>query len=162
MHYLPAGRLEEGLFPGLTLTEHIALARATGRVVDWRSAAGETDRAIDAYEVVGTPTSPIEDLSGGNQQRLLLAMMPDHVRLLLLEEPTRGLDIDSATKIWDRLLARARDGTALVVSSADLDELIRYCHRIAVFFDGRIIDVVDAGTADPLVVGSLMGGKRTA
>jgi ABC-type uncharacterized transport system ATPase subunit len=89
-------------------------------------------------------------------------MMPEHIRLLLLEEPTRGLDIDSANRIWERLLARAGEGTAIMVASADLDELVRYCHRLAVFFDGRIIDVVDAATADPLAIGSLIGGRRTA
>jgi simple sugar transport system ATP-binding protein len=162
VHYLPAGRLEEGLFPGLTLTEHIALAAPSGSVVDWSAAETETDAAIAEYQVVGTPAMPIEDLSGGNQQRMLLAMMPEHVRLLLLEEPTRGLDIESANRIWERLLARAAGGTAILVASADLDELIRYCHRIAVFFDGRIIDVVDGATADPLVIGSLIGGRRSA
>jgi ABC-type uncharacterized transport system ATPase subunit len=162
VHYLPAGRLEEGLFPGLTLTEHIALAHPTGRVVDWDATETETEEAIDEYQVVGAPSMPIEDLSGGNQQRMLLAMMPEHIRLLLLEEPTRGLDIDSANRIWERLLARAGEGTAIMVASADLDALVRYCHRIAVFFDGRIIDVVDAATADPLAIGSLIGGRRTA
>lgn len=162
VHYLPAGRLEEGLFPGLTLTEHVALAHPTGGVVDWSATRARAERAIEDYHVVGSPDMPIEDLSGGNQQRMLLAMMPEQVRLLLLEEPTRGLDIESANEIWDRLLTRARSGTAILVSSADLDELIRYCHRIAVFFDGRIIDVLDARTADPLVVGALIGGRRSA
>jgi general nucleoside transport system ATP-binding protein len=162
LHYLPAGRLEEGLFPGLTVTEHVRLARPGGGVIDWDAADADARAAIERYHVVGRPGSAVDDLSGGNQQRVLLAMMPDEVRLLLLEEPTRGLDIESANDVWRLLLERAEHGTAIVVSSADLDELIRYCHRIAVFFDGRILEVVEAATVDPLRLGALIGGRRTA
>jgi general nucleoside transport system ATP-binding protein len=162
LHYLPAGRLEEGLFPSLTVTEHVRLSRPGGGVIDWEAAAADARAAIERYHVVGTPDTPVDDLSGGNQQRVLLAMMPDDVRLLLLEEPTRGLDIESANDVWRLLLERAERGTGIVVSSADLDELVRYCHRIAVFFDGRILEVVEAASVDPLRLGALIGGRRTA
>ena len=61
-----------------------------------------------------------------------------------MEHPTRGLDIESAAWVWTQLLHRRGDGTAIVFASADLDELLRYSDRIAVFFAGRILEVVDA------------------
>ena len=65
-----------------------------------------------------------------------------------MEHPTRGLDIESAAWVWSQLLERRTDGTAIVFASADLDELLRYSDRIAVFFEGRIIEVVDAAATD--------------
>jgi simple sugar transport system ATP-binding protein len=102
----------------------------------------------------------VDSLSGGNQQRLLLAMLPARLRLLLLEHPTRGLDIESAAWVWSQLLARREDGTGIVFASSDLDELLRYSDRIAVFFGGRILAVVDAATTDAETIGRLIGGRR--
>ncbi|MET0579881.1 MAG: sugar ABC transporter ATP-binding protein, partial [Ilumatobacteraceae bacterium] len=103
---------------------------------------------------------PAESLSGGNQQRLLLAMMPEQVRLLLMEHPTRGLDIESAAWVWTQLLHRLGDGTAIVFASADLDELLRYSDRIAVFFAGRVLEIVDARSTDAEQLGHLIGGRQ--
>ncbi|MGI9646415.1 MAG: ATP-binding cassette domain-containing protein, partial [Ilumatobacteraceae bacterium] len=158
VHYLPAGRLEEGLVEGLTITEHFELAsRHTSFFVDWDTAETEAERDIESNFIKGTPDSTAESLSGGNQQRLLLAMIPDDVRLLLMEHPTRGLDIESAEWVWEQILARREQGTAIVFASADLDELLRYSDRIAVFFAGRV-EVVDAATSGVEELGRLIGG----
>ncbi len=87
-------------------------------------------------------------------------MMPEGLELLLMEHPTRGLDIESAEWVWDQLLARRDDGTAIVFASADLDELLRYSDRIAVFFSGRILKIVDAASTTPEALGFLIGGKE--
>ena len=157
---LPAGRLEEGLVPGLTIADHVELCSdRTSFVVD-RTAADAAARALIAeFSIKGQPDSPVESLSGGNQQRLLLAMMPARLRLLLMEHPTRGLDLESAAWMWGRLLERRLDGTGIVFASSDLDELLRYSDRIAVFFEGRIIRVVDARTTSPDELGHLIGGR---
>jgi ABC-type uncharacterized transport system ATPase subunit len=162
VHWLPADRLGEGLVEGLTITEHFALAGDTpqGFVVDWDGAAQEADTKITHFSVKGTIASTPESLSGGNQQRLLLAMMPDHVRLLLMEHPTRGLDIESAEWVWNQILARRNDGTAIVFSSADLDELLRYSDRILVFFAGRVLRELVASETDTEELGYLIGGKE--
>ncbi len=163
VHYLPAGRLEEGLVEGITITEHLVLASGdSGFFVDWDAARQAAAVEIADYSIKGIPSSVAESLSGGNQQRLLLAMVPEQVRLLLLEHPTRGLDVESAEYVWSRLLARREDGTAIVFASADLDELLRYSDRIVVFFGGRVFDVVDAGTTDGEALGYLIGGKARA
>jgi simple sugar transport system ATP-binding protein len=163
IHYLPAGRLEEGLVPGLTVTEHFELVSdRTGFFIDWDGARASSQALIDANSIKGAPETPADDLSGGNQQRLLLAMLPDATRLLLMEHPTRGLDIESAEWVWNRLLERRRRGTAIVFASADLDELLRYADRIAVFFAGEVIAVVDAAQTSPEQLGHLIGGKEAA
>ncbi len=161
VHYLPAGRLEEGLIAGMTITEHFELVSGnTDFFVSWEDAETRAAAEVNAFNIKGTATSTAESLSGGNQQRLLLAMMPDEIRVLLMEHPTRGLDIESADWVWRRLLSRRESGTAIVFASADLDELLRYSDRIAVFFAGEVLEIVDAATTSPEQLGTLIGGKR--
>jgi simple sugar transport system ATP-binding protein len=163
VHYLPAGRLEEGLVAGLSITEHLFLAaRKQEFFIDWGEAERRAVELIEKFSIKGTPDSPAESLSGGNQQRLLLAMMPPRIRLLLMEHPTRGLDIESADWVWTQLLKRRDDGTAVLFASADLDELLRYSDRILVFFAGRVIRVLDAATTSGEELGFLIGGKEVA
>ncbi|MGH8927319.1 MAG: ABC transporter ATP-binding protein [Acidimicrobiia bacterium] len=157
--FLPGGRLEEGLIGGLSIAEHLALARGTERLIDWPAAAARAQETIDTYRVKGRPMTRAEQLSGGNQQRLLLALLPEPLRLLLMEHPTRGLDLESAVYIWNRLLARRNQGTAIVFASSDLDELLAYSDRIMVCFDGRIIATVNAGELTVDKLGALIGGK---
>ena len=159
--FLPGGRLEEGLLPGLTIAEHLELAGDSTRLVDWDGARHRAAEAIEAFRIKGVPDSSADELSGGNQQRLLLALMPARLKLLLMEHPTRGLDIDSAAYVWGRLLERRKDGTAIVFASADLDELLTYSDRILVLFEGRIIARLNARDTDADVIGTLIGGRVT-
>ncbi|MBN2114507.1 MAG: ATP-binding cassette domain-containing protein [Acidimicrobiia bacterium] len=162
VHFLPAGRLEEGLIGGLSVTEHFLLTGGSRRFrIDWAAAETEAAARIADNLIVGRPGSTAGELSGGNQQRLLLALMPLEVRLLLMEHPTRGLDLESADWVWRRLLERGRQGTAVVFASADLDELLRYSDRILVFFAGRVLREVAAGEASGEELGYLIGGKET-
>ena len=120
---VPAARLEEGLVAGMTLREHFALARNDrSLMVRWDEADALAGRRIDEYHIVGRPESQVQELSGGNQQRAILSLLPDDLRVLLLEHPTRGLDIESAAYIWERLLARREQGTAILFTSTDLDD----------------------------------------
>jgi len=161
VHYLPAGRLEEGLVAGMTITEHFELVSGRSSFfVDWDAAANTAEADVESHFIKGTKDSTAESLSGGNQQRLLLAMMPDDIKLLLMEHPTRGLDIESADWVWTQLLARRESGTAIVFASADLDELLRYSDRIAVFFNGNVFAEVDATSITPDQLGHLIGGKE--
>jgi simple sugar transport system ATP-binding protein len=161
VHYLPAGRLEEGLVEGISITEHLVLvSEEKSFFIDWKKAQDAAEQQIEDYSIKGRPGSNAETLSGGNQQRLLLAMIPEEVRLLLLEHPTRGLDVESAAYVWTRLLERRTDGTSIMFASADLDELLRYSDRIVVFFGGKVFAVRDASTTDGEELGYLIGGKE--
>ncbi|MBN1965791.1 MAG: ATP-binding cassette domain-containing protein, partial [Anaerolineae bacterium] len=156
-----AGRLEEGLVTGLTLTEHFALTDAQRRAwVDWSDARATAEQRIAHYNIYGTPDNFIEQLSGGNQQRVLMALMPVAPKLLVLEQPTRGLDVESARWIWEQILARREGGTAVLFTSADLDEIATYSDRILVFFAGQVTEVSDVAGTTVDELGHLIGGKR--
>ena len=163
IHYLPAGRLEEGLIRGLTITEHFQLASGSKRLlVPWDEARRDAEARIAKHSIKGTVDSTAEALSGGNQQRLLLAMVPEEVKVLLMEHPTRGLDIASADWVWGQLIGRVERGTTVMFASADLDELLRYSDRIVVFFGGRVLEVLDAAATDSDRLGHLIGGRDVA
>jgi len=161
VHYLPAGRLEEGLVQGMTITEHFVLSGQDRRFfIDWKKAGDYSTAEVKHYSIKGRPDSTAESLSGGNQQRLLLAMFPPQLKLLLMEHPTRGLDIESANWVWEQILKRRENGTAIIFASADLDELLQYSDRIMVFFAGRVLKVVDAKETTVDQLGFLIGGKQ--
>jgi len=158
--FLPAGRLEEGLISGMTLMQHFALTQPGKQPwVNWLSAWQTTGERIRAFNVKGRPNSPIQTLSGGNQQRFALALLPQRLKVLLLEHPTRGLDVESALYIWEQLLRRRDDGTAIVFISAELDEIVAYSDRILVFFGGRVTLVEEPAQMNTTRLGELIGGK---
>ncbi|MCC6616745.1 MAG: ATP-binding cassette domain-containing protein [Anaerolineae bacterium] len=154
-----AGRLEEGLVAGLTLTEHMALMDNSRAMIDWPAARQLSGKQIERYNVRGRAEDRIETLSGGNQQRWLMALLPEQPRVMILEQPTRGLDIDSARWVWQLLLDRRAHGTAIIFNSPDLDEIVTYSDRIIVFFAGRFHVIEDASTATVDALGHLIGGN---
>ena len=143
--YLPAARLEQGLVPGLSLTEHFILSEGMKGVFIDRKKSEELARGrILDFNIKGRPESTVESLSGGNQQRALLALMKTPLKLILVEHPTRGLDIESTIYIWGKLKERCAQGTAIVFISADLDEIMQYSDRVLVFFAGRVTPPLEA------------------
>jgi simple sugar transport system ATP-binding protein len=158
--YVAAGRLEAGLVAGLSLTEHMVLAEPRHSFfVDWNSARKESTSHIEKYQIVGTPETYADQLSGGNQQRLLYALLKDNLKLILLEHPTRGLDVRSADWIWEILYARRAEGTAILFMSADLDEIVERSDRIAVFSGGVMSRIVNAKETTVDELGHLIGGR---
>jgi simple sugar transport system ATP-binding protein len=158
--FLPAARLEEGLVPGLTLTEHFMLAEeAEGFFLDWPKGAQLAQRRIQEFNVRGTPASVVEALSGGNQQRALLALLRVPLTVLMLEHPTRGLDIESTIYIWSRLKERCQQGTSILFVSSDLEEILQYSDRVLVFFSGRVTPPLEAERLTSEKLGELIGGS---
>jgi simple sugar transport system ATP-binding protein len=98
---------------------------------------------LDRFDVrADGPHAIVGALSGGNQQKLVLAReLEGDPPLLVVEQPTRGLDIAASATIHDRLLAARDRGAAVVIASADLDELIMLADRLLVMFEGRPIEV---------------------
>jgi simple sugar transport system ATP-binding protein len=159
--FLPTNRLEEGLIPGLTILEHCALRLSTNSLfVDNKKALSTSEKSIKKYNIKGAPQTLVESLSGGNQQRLLLSFIPDNSELLLLENPTRGLDIESANWVWEVLQQFSKDNSSTIVfTSPEIDEILMIADRVLVFFDGKIIKDVktDDTTLDEL--GKAIAGK---
>jgi general nucleoside transport system ATP-binding protein len=158
--YVPAGRLEEGLISGLCLTDHMALVDPDRRFfVDWDSAHSAVTERIKRYNIVGRPETEVDMLSGGNQQRTMLCLLNEQLRLILLEHPTRGLDVTSANWIWELFAERRQQGTAIMFMSSDLDELMHHSDRIAVFSGGHLIRIVSARETSVDELGHLIGGQ---
>lgn len=145
--FLPADRLAEGLLPGMTIREHQVLAAGTGSFLTAAAGLAESWRAVERFSIKGRPETPVEELSGGNQQRLLLSLIPDEARLILLENPTRGLDVQSAAWTWHQLHRRRGTEGAIVFASPDLEEILAQATRVLVFFAGRIILDIPAADA---------------
>ena len=157
--FVPASRMEEGLVPGLSLTEHFVLAEEPrGVFIDNELGSKLAKERIESFNIRGTPTSTVESLSGGNQQRALLALLRTPLSLLLLEHPTRGLDIESAIYIWGKLKERCRQGTSILFISADLEEILRYSDRVLVFFSGEVTPPLDVESLTTEKLGELIGG----
>jgi ABC-type uncharacterized transport system ATPase subunit len=158
--YVAAGRLELGLISGLTVTEHRALTTPTRNILaDWGGASQEMEKRIEQFNIVGQPDTPVDELSGGNQQRVMIALLNSPLRLLLLEHPTRGLDVTSANFIWERFQDRCAQGTTIVFMSADLDELLERSDRIMVFSGGSVIDVLNTDETSVDELGHSIGGQ---
>ena len=163
VEYLPAARLEEGLVPGLSLSEHFILAdEQKGVFIDREHGRRLAEERIKSFNIKGTPVSPIESLSGGNQQRALLSLLRDPLSLILVEHPTRGLDIESVIYIWGKLKERCKTGTTILFMSSDLEEILQYSDRVLVFFSGKVSQPLDASTTTVQQLGELIGGKGWA
>ncbi|MGD8372496.1 MAG: ATP-binding cassette domain-containing protein [Syntrophobacterales bacterium] len=159
IHFLPAARLEHGLFPNLSLVEHFRLA-----FPERNGGHGQLlpEEGIKKFSIQAQLSTAARALSGGNQQRLLLALIPRQTRLLLLEHPTRGLDHGAGQQVWSHLLDRCRRDAALIFSSADLDEIKAHSHRVLVFYNRQIIADRPVHSIEVEEMGRLMAGQGRA
>ena len=158
--FMPASRLEEGLITGMSITEHFALQQNHSTfLVKWHEARNLAADRIANFRIKGTPDSHVDALSGGNQQRLLLSFLPENPILLLLENPTRGLDVESVIWVWQHLQNYCRRMTSIVFSSSELDEILMVADRVLVFFNGRIIKDLESARTDVHELGMAIAGK---
>ena len=146
--FVPEDRKTDGIVGALSVRENIILALQARKGVGKRMPRREQDRIvaalIRALDIrTPDPEFPIEQLSGGNQQKVLLARwLATEPRLLILDEPTRGIDVGAHAEIVG-LIGRLRDqGMALFVISSELEELAAYAHRICIMRDRRMIGVL--------------------
>jgi general nucleoside transport system ATP-binding protein len=158
--FMPASRMEEGLIPRMSLIEHVMLTtEQQGLFVNTNKAREDVARKISDFSIRGTATTLVEELSGGNQQRALLSLINEKTNLLLLEHPTRGLDIESTIYIWEKLKERCLGGASILFISPDLEEIMQYSDRILVFYNGRVSPPLKTAYTTLDVLGQLIGGK---
>jgi simple sugar transport system ATP-binding protein len=157
VHFVPADRMSQALFPDLSIREHILLAfpDQAARLEEFRR-----EQCEGRFNLRAHPDTPAKSLSGGNQQRLLLSLIPDGAPLLLMEHPTRGLDAGSSLQVWEHLRERCRDGATIFFFSPDLDEVIEHSHRVLVFYDRMLVADVPRAQATVETLGALMAGKN--
>lgn len=160
---VPEDRTTEGLIPGFTLTENMVLGLGaerwrSGRWLDWKAARQRTAALLPAFDVRAPgPDALAGVLSGGNQQKLVLARaLEARPGVLVAENPTRGLDIQAAAAVHSRLREAAAGGVGVVVYSSDLDEVLELAGRVVVVSRGRLIAMPEGAGRDQ--VGSAMLG----
>ena len=142
MAYLPENRKEEGIIADLSVRENIIIAlqakRGMFHLLSRKEQEEFTDKYIDVLQIkTADRETPIKQLSGGNQQKVILGRWlltdPD---FLILDEPTRGIDIVTKTEIQKLVLQLAEQGMAVMFISSEIEEMIRTCSRMAVLRDG--------------------------
>jgi ribose transport system ATP-binding protein len=147
--YLSEDRKGKGLHVGFSLRENLTLMALKRYARPWLSIEAEQQalkQAVDDFGIrTGTLDVPASSLSGGNQQKLALAKVlhPDP-RVVVLDEPTRGVDIGAKRDIYLLVQRLAREGRGVIVISSELMELIGLCHRVAVMRAGRLQATLDA------------------
>ena len=171
--YVPADRHRFGLVLPFSIADNIVLTsyyRAPfthGQIRDESEIESAAQQAIAAYDIrTPSATARAGTLSGGNQQKLVVAReFSRDLALLVLDQPTRGLDVGSIEFIHRQVLAKRDAGTAILLVSAELDEILELCDRIAVMYRGQLVATVDGRSADKYEIGLLMatgGRERTA
>jgi general nucleoside transport system ATP-binding protein len=156
--FLPADRVGEGLIASFSISEHFIMKRKKGFFLKRKQALEMAREAIGRFDIKGSPGSAAGALSGGNQQRLLMSLLPENPAVLLLEDPARGLDPESARMVWERLKRYAMNGAAVLFSSSEIDDAIMAAHRALVFFNGAIIKDFDMENADVSEIGRAIAG----
>jgi simple sugar transport system ATP-binding protein len=168
--YIPEDRQRHGLLLDSPLWENRVLGHQTrppsakGPWINRSGARKDTERIVEQYDV-RTPgiDVPARALSGGNQQKLVVGReMSGEPVLLVASHPTRGVDVGAQAAIWEQIKRARRDGLAVLLISADLDELIGLSDTIQVILRGRIVGTFDPGDVTPQDLGAAMTGGEAA
>lgn len=168
--YVPADRTVEGIFPDLSVRDNLSLATLGryGRSFGLRRKAEVEDATADVerFQIRGGQDAMMNELSGGNQQKAVVARwLRRKPRLLLLDDPTQGVDIGARADLWTAIDAAVDGGAAVLVNSSDHDELAHVSNRILVMDNGSIAaELTDKGLSGDALSGVLQqaGYERTA
>lgn len=165
--HVPEDRETDGLVGPYSVADNLVLnrfdeAEFASRGIRNRPAVDALARELVEQFDVRTPSisTTVQSLSGGNKQKVVIAreLAADPV-LLIAAQPTRGVDVGSIEFIHSQIVKARDDGAAILLVSAELDEVIGLSDRIAVMYDGRLVDIVEAEDADRVRIGRLMAGS---
>jgi ribose transport system ATP-binding protein len=152
MALIPEDRKSEGLMLPMSVRDNISMASITrltkGIMVDDARESEQIDKMIRKLAIkAGDLHDPVATLSGGNQQKVVIAkwLMTD-ARIILLNDPTRGIDVGTKQEMYQLLRDLADGGAAILFYSTDYDELIGCCDRVAILYDGRIVRELEGET----------------
>jgi simple sugar transport system ATP-binding protein len=165
------GRIPEdrhaSLIGDLSVAYNLVLERLDdfrrGGRIDERSVRDHATQLIRRFDIRAGPDDPVATLSGGNIQKVLLArVLSRDPRVLVVSQPTRGLDVGATEYVRSQLLARRADGAAILLVSEDLDELLALADRLLVLYEGRVVGEMPTTEADIDELGMLMAGRGRA
>jgi simple sugar transport system ATP-binding protein len=168
MAHIPEDRQRQGLVGGLSVAENLVLTRyhddqfSHGLVVDWDAANVVADTLIAEYDI-RTPSKEtgVGTLSGGNQQKVIVAReLSRDLRLTIAAQPTRGVDVGSIEYIHSRIVQERDAGTAVLIVSTELEEVMALSDRLLVMYRGKVVAELDPKKVTPMEVGLYMAGSR--
>ena len=166
MGLLPDDRKAEGIIGDLSVRENIILAlqakRGMFRQLPRAKQEESADRYIDLLQIkTASRETPIKQLSGGNQQKAILARWlatdPD---FLILDEPTRGIDVGTKTEIRKLIVKLAGEGKSILFISSEIEEMLRTCNRMSVLRDGAKVGELDGELTQERVMAAIAGGTN--
>ena len=143
--YLPEDRKRDGIIADLSVRENIILAlqviKGMNHPISRAKAEAFADEYIKALEIkTASSDTPIKSLSGGNQQKVIVARwLLTHPQYLILDEPTRGIDVGTKTEIQKLVLKLAEEGMSITFISSEIEEMLRTCSRLIVMRDRNIV-----------------------
>jgi ABC-type sugar transport system ATPase subunit len=158
---IPESRKEQGLLPGRSVTENVSLASlrqfSSFGLVRRRAERRAVQRMLGDVDVrASSQAAPVRTLSGGNQQKVLFArMLLCGPRVLVADEPTRGVDVGAKRAIYDLLTTLAADGLGVLLISSDVEEILGLAHRVLVMRMGKIIaELTGSGLTEAAILGA--------
>jgi simple sugar transport system ATP-binding protein len=164
--HIPEDREKHGIIAAYSLAENSVLNRYhrtpfSSRGIMHREVIYEHAQSVVEEFDVRTPSVTVaaSSLSGGNKQKLIVGReFSENIKLLVAAQPTRGIDIGAIEFIHRRIVEQRDKGAAVLLVSAELDEILSLADRVAVLYDGKLVDVLDANVATRERVGLLMAG----
>jgi ABC-type sugar transport system ATPase subunit len=165
--FVPAERKADGVVLTMSVLDNLTMAHSSSlpwwRRPQRRRQAEELAQTMSSLRIkAASPASLVGTLSGGNQQKVALGKwLVNNPRLLLLEEPTRGVDVRAKAEIHALLKELADQGMGLLVSSSENEELLGLCDRILVMYRGEIVSVLTAEAASEIELARLSGGTTS-
>ena len=145
--YLTEDRKKTGIFPNLSVCKNIYVSNMCKQKGFWLNQGAEEEKAREGVKIHNVKTSsitaPISSLSGGNQQKVLVARcMRVNPKVLILDEPTRGIDVNAKAEIHRKVRALAEQGIGIIVVSSEMPEIMGLCDRIVMMKDGEVRGVL--------------------
>ena len=166
MGLLPDDRKAEGIIGDMSVRENIILAMQAKRgmmnLIPMKEQEEIADKFIELLQIkTASRETPIKQLSGGNQQKVIIARWlatdPD---FLILDEPTRGIDIGTKTEIQKLVIKLAQEGKGVMFISSEIEEMLRTCNRLAVLRDGEKVNELDGEMTQERVMKAIAGGDK--
>lgn len=163
---IPEDRQARGLVMEMSVAENMILENhgkepfSSRGILDWKKINSFSRELIKKFDVrPEDETIPASSLSGGNQQKVIIAReVSNNPDLLIAAQPTRGLDVGAIEYVHKALIAQRNNGKAVLLVSLDLEEVMNLSDRIAVIYEGEIVGIVDAESADREQLGLMMAG----
>lgn len=168
MAHIPEDRQRQGLVTGMTVAQNLVLTRyhseefSKGVQVNWDKVSVKADELVSEYDI-RTSGIAVEasTLSGGNQQKVIVAReLSRDLKLAIASQPTRGVDVGSIEYIHSQIVAERDAGTAVLIVSTELDEVMALSDRVLVMYRGKVVAEVDPTKVSALDVGLYMAGSK--